>query len=265
MRSSQARREPTPAAASSFCSRTPSGSCTSTVGRSLAHAAAGSAGSAWSCRRTARPAAASAGPVPLVRAGLPARRRMRPTLPDPCGPASARAGLRDCVGGVIRVLVRRARRARRPRAGRAPGRAARRGCQAQPLQEVGGGAVEDRAALAVGAELLDQAAGEQGADDAVDVDAADRADPRPRRPAGGRRSRPASRARPGSAWPAGRRAGTSRPPGRSRSGCRSASHRRPTRSVKPRCCAAYSASSSARCARDVVDGQLERRGERRSR
>ena len=50
---------------------------------------------------------------------------------------------------------------------------------ADPLQEVAGGAVEVGAVLAVLAGLLDQPAGEQGAHHAVDVDAADRRDPGP--------------------------------------------------------------------------------------
>ena len=48
---------------------------------------------------------------------------------------------------------------------------------ADPLQEVARRAVEVRAGLAVVPGLLDQAAGEQRAHHAVDVDAADRRDP----------------------------------------------------------------------------------------
>ena len=51
---------------------------------------------------------------------------------------------------------------------------------ADPLQEVAGGAVEVGAGRVVLAGLLDQAAGEQRAHHAVDVDAADRRDPGPR-------------------------------------------------------------------------------------
>src|SRR5580704_2529229 len=115
--SSQARREPTPAAARTFCSRTPSslGSRSGVARRSI---------------------------VPLLTviqlAGLD-------LVFDICGAGQQRSQVRQFVQAL----------------------------EAHPLQEVPGGAVQQRTGLVLGAALLHQTTGQQGPHHAVAVDAAD--------------------------------------------------------------------------------------------
>ena len=142
--SSHLRREATPDWASSFCSRiSPSSSARS--GSDVGHVG------------SVPPSGSVLGPRSGV--GRPARASVRRRPARPLGSSSSRS-------------------ARSGRYGASSGSSSSDG-DADPLEEVAGGAVEVRAGLVVLAGLLDQAAGEQGAHHAVDVDAADRRDPGP--------------------------------------------------------------------------------------
>src|SRR5580692_4591304 len=137
--SSQCLRLPTPAAASTFCSRTPPGTSTSESRSS----------SAWSRPSSSRPPT-SRPPATRSRWSRSRWSRLR--------------WLMTRVSLVVDVV--------RQERGQLRQRIQTR--QAEPLQEVPGRREQDRARLRVGACLLHQPAKHQGADHAVAVDAAHR-------------------------------------------------------------------------------------------
>src|SRR5580704_14015591 len=158
--SSQCRRLPTPAAASTFCSRTPPGT---SIRLSRSSSTSKSSGS-WP-----RPALAGEG----GRAGGVSRRADdsrgvlggRPPGPAPSGPLV----LINRILNVFDVLGQEGGEVREfLQAG-----------QAEPLQEIPGRPVENSPRLALGAGLFHQSAERQRAQHTVAVDAADRRHPRP--------------------------------------------------------------------------------------
>src|SRR5215831_11554268 len=187
--SSQCRRLPTPAAASTFCRRTPPGT-------SMSESCPGSAVTSMPCavfprlapsgpsRPPARPSRCGRPPGLLLRPGRPPRR----SLPSPAWVLIARVpGTRRVLGGLSVLGAAEARDAFLGAIGILDLVGQERGefgqliqpGQAEPFQEVPGRAVQDGAGLMLGARLLDQAPQGQGAHHAVTVDAAHRRDPRP--------------------------------------------------------------------------------------
>src|ERR1700761_3691934 len=158
--SSQCRLLPTPAAASTFCSRTPPGT---SVRSSRSPSSARSSSSSKPMLRSARSLAlasgdscASAGEGWAVRASW---------CVSP-GPLRPRAFI---VLDVLDVLWQERRQVRQLVQGR----------HSEALKEVAGGAVQDRAGLGVGPRVLNEPAQHERPDHAVAVDAAHRGDSGP--------------------------------------------------------------------------------------
>src|ERR1700756_5169906 len=154
--SSQCRLLPTPAAASTFCSRTPPG--TSVRSSRSPSWAAKSSSSSRPMLRSARSRALASGDSCTASGSA-------------CGCASP-GPLRPRAFMVLDVLDV-LRQERRQLGQLVQGR------HAQALEEVAGGAVQDRASLLVGPRVLDKPAQHERPDHAVAVDAAHRGDPGP--------------------------------------------------------------------------------------
>src|ERR1039458_10172588 len=139
--SSQRRRLPTPAAASTFCSRTPPG-----TSMRLSRSSSGSSSSGSS------PSRAGAPPVPGGRPpGLAPRR-----APGGRPPGLAGSGPLALINRILDVLDVLGQEGGESRELLQAG-------QTEPLQEVPGSAVEDGPRLGLGARLLDPAAQGEGA------------------------------------------------------------------------------------------------------
>src|SRR6202167_1882428 len=149
--SSQCRRLPTPAAASTFCSRTPPGT---------------SARSSRSPSSVANSSLSSSS-KPMLRS---ARSRACASVDSWSGLSSEPLRPRPfIVLNALNVLRQERRQVGQLVQGR----------HAQPLEKVAGGAVQNRAGLLIGTGILDEPAQHERPDHAVAVDAAHRRDPGP--------------------------------------------------------------------------------------
>src|ERR1700733_2875866 len=149
--SSQCRRLPTPASASTFCSRTPPGTSARSSRSPASSAKSSLSSSSKPMLRSARRRACASGDSST---GLPS------------GPLRPRPFI---VLYVLNVLRQERRQVGQFVQGR----------HAQPLEKVAGGAVQNRAGLQIGTGVLDQPAQHERPDHAVAVDTADRRDPGP--------------------------------------------------------------------------------------
>src|SRR5580693_9054749 len=150
--SSQCRRLPTPAAASTFCSRTPPGTSARSSRSPASSAKSSESSSSKPMLRSARRRACASGDSST---GLPPSELLRPRP--------------FIVLNVLNVLRQERRQVGQLVQGR----------HAQPLEKVAGGAVQNRAGLLIGTGILDEPAQHQRPDHAVAVDTAHRRDPGP--------------------------------------------------------------------------------------